>query len=200
MSYGGDLLSEYLYRQFRLIACCILVGWFKDFAAMEIECIFRYRDVTSEVAKFLTINDAIAIADAIDLISSRSEEFCVICGSIRGMLNKAADQRLMIRNFPEQTVRWQLFTFLRDEFMLCFKFDLFEDCYIVASPSGHREAVATFKNASAAIAGMHLDQIEYMGIELSIDRPDDYMPPEDGDPAKWVEFDGEGNIMLELNA
>ena len=94
---------------------------------MEIECIFRYRDVTSEVAKFLTINDAIAIADAIDLISSRSEEFCVVCGSVRGMLNKAADQRVMIRNFPEQTVRWQLFTFLRGEFMFCFKFDLFED-------------------------------------------------------------------------
>ena len=35
-----------------------------------------------------------------------------------------------------------------------------------------------------------------MDKALSIERPDDYVPPKDGDPANRVEFDDNANIIM----
>ena len=114
-----------------------------------------------------------------------------------------ADLRVMITNLPEETKHAALLSiFLRQSMQFIFKgADLFEKCVIVTGPAGRKEAVATFRTAAAAIACIiYLDQIEYIGKELSIQCPYDYVPPVDGDPADRVVLDGDINeLMLDGN-
>ena len=116
-----------------------------------------------------------------------------------------ADRRVMITNLPEETDGLELFTFLQQamQFLIIeiggYTADLLllEGIHIVIRPEGKKAVVATFKHDVAAIACIHLDQIRYRGEELLIQRPDDYVPPVDGDPVDRVEFDEDGNFMLD---
>ena len=110
-----------------------------------------------------------------------------------------ARRQVMITNLPEETYDVELCTFLQQtmQFMLDIGADLVEDYHIVTGPGGKKAAFLTFKHDVAAIACIHLDQIGYRGEELLIQRPDDYVPPVDGDPVDRLEFELYGNFMLD---
>ena len=105
----------------------------------------------------------------------------------------------MITNLPEETYDVELCTFLQQamQFMYDIGADLLEDCHIVTGPGGKKAAFVTFKHDVAAIACIHIDGIEYKDKELLIQRPDDYVPPVDGDPVDRVEFDDDDNMLLD---
>ena len=110
-----------------------------------------------------------------------------------------ARRQVMITNLPEETDDVELCTFLQQamQFMYDIGADLLEDYHIVTGPGGKKAAVATLENDVAAIACIHLDQIGYRGEELLMQRPDDYVPPVDGDPVDRVEFDDDYNMLLD---
>ena len=151
-------------------------------AFMDME-IFENAQLASELVSYLTSADSVFLAytqKSLKVFLSSKD-------------SKSRDRRVKILNIPEHTKGVQVFNFLDQSMRLLYiRADLFEDFRMWTAPGGKKEAVATLRSAAAAIACIRL-----YDKSLEIKRPDDFVAPEDGDPAERVEYDDQGNPMLD---
>ena len=103
-----------------------------------------------------------------------------------------AELRIVISKLPADITSDRLGFFMRAAFQNFFKDADTITCVEVLNAEGAsnapKAATIAFKHHIAATAMMSFDGIEFEGVELDVDRPDDYITPESGDPADRMDI------------